>query len=902
MVRLRWAVLAAWLVFAGIAAVLLAPHTASTLQAGGFVARGSESARANELLERDFQASTDNLAVVVFSSDELTVSDPVFRDEVTDAAAALIEVNAVSGVRTVYDSSDPSLASADGRATVALVALAGDESAAQEAIPELRERLEGVRLDHFVTGEPAVDYDLSTTAERDVRRAELFTIPIALLLLLLVFRTVVAAAIPVILGGCAVVTGMAILYLVALQTDTSIFALNVTSMIGLGLGIDFSLLVVNRFREELAAGRTTEQAIGLTIATAGRSITYSAITVSLAMLVMALLVDLVPIRSVVLAVAIVALAALVSGLTLLPALLAILGQRVEWLRVIPQRAARTDAGRGVWYRLSHTIMRRPWLWLAGSLALLLAIATPLAGIATLGGSPDLLPAQAESARGAKALEAAFGANRLTPVQVVIRAPESHGVWEPAFLGALRELTDTVRADGRVLAATSLSTAAEGFGLSDEEYLGLRPDLAAGTRARATALARLVNTNGSNDTAILTIVTRDGEFSDAHQGFIRDLREEIVPSVRGLRGYEVAVGGDGASFLDFEDQLYGRFPVLVAAIMALTFVILMLFFGSVFLPLKAILMNLVSIAATYGVLVLVFQHGVGASLLGFEAVDGISTITPAILFAILFSLSTDYEVFMLSRVKEQYQRTGDNSDAVAWGLQHTAGVITAAGLILVGTFGSFATAGVVTVKEIGVGLAVGVLIDATVVRVILVPATMRLMGEVNWWMPGWLRRIVPELSEGPSAPAARPHDRRHPIAPGVLRPALVVAGGGAPVMVRQLAPSGPVRPQARWVTFTGQLVPQNGSILSETITVPRDRPLRIGRDASSGLRLRDPRISRRHAQIEHTPAHYILTDLGSTNGVYVNDARLTTPVPLRDGDTIELGQHSTAVFTFRLVRE
>jgi hypothetical protein len=258
----------------------------------------------------------------------------------------------------------------------------------------------------------------------------------------------------------------------------------------------------------------------------------------------------------------------------------------------------------------------------------------------------------------------------------------------------------------------------------------------------------VNLDRGSDTAVVNVVPRFGPYDKRQEQFVSSIRNLIIPSIPGLRNDQVYVGGTTATFMDFRHELYGKFPYVVAVVLLITFVILMMFFQSVFLPLKAILMNIASLLATFGALVLIFQHGWGSGLFGFDSLGALSVITPAILFVILFSLSTDYEVFLLSRIKEYYVRTGDNEESVARGLQHTGGVITAAGLILIGVFGSFATAGIISLKEIGLGLAIGVLIDTVIVRSIMVPATMRLAGDINWTMPTWLKRIVPELREGP----------------------------------------------------------------------------------------------------------------------------------------------------------
>jgi RND superfamily putative drug exporter len=276
-------------------------------------------------------------------------------------------------------------------------------------------------------------------------------------------------------------------------------------------------------------------------------------------------------------------------------------------------------------------------------------------------------------------------------------------------------------------------------------------------------AQFINLNGNADTAVISVVARTGQYADEHENFVYDLRNRIIPEIPGLSAYHVYVGGDAAAFIDFRDQLYGRFPIIIVLVMVLIFVILLMFFQSIWLPIKAMLLSLLSILATLGVLVIIFQHGVGAGLLGFTSQGMVNVITPAILYVVLFALSTDYEVFLLSRVKESFEESGDNQESVAIGLSRTGGVITAAGLILIGTFGSFATAEIVTLKEIGLGLAIGVLIDSTLVRIVMVPATMKLLGNWNWWMPEGLKRFVPELREGP-APHSPP--RRQEPGPAV----------------------------------------------------------------------------------------------------------------------------------------
>ncbi|HET8628203.1 MAG TPA: MMPL family transporter [Thermomicrobiales bacterium] len=915
MVKLRWVVLVCWIIILPVAGALGASKAASVLKGGGFVVAGSDSAKAADVLAKRFNASGDNNALVVLHSSSLTVDDPAFQSAATTAVQNLKGVAGVNTVVDFYDTHDPSLVSADRHTMLVLAVLNGDEDAVQKLVPKLRDALAGVKgLDHYVAGGPAIAADLQTTSEEDLKRAERFTIPIVVILLLLVFRTVVSAAIPLILGVCSVVPAIALLYVVGSRTDVSVFALNIASMLGLGLGIDFSLIVVNRYREELAAGYDPRTAVEVTMATAGRSITYSGSTVLLGMLILTLLLNLMMVRSMSMAVAFVALTALLAGLTLLPALLGILGRRIEWLPVLPRPKVAQAGHEGFWYRLSHAIMRRPWIWLAVSVALLVALASPARNLGLLGATAGVLPSSVESAKGVQVLDNAFGAPRLSPIQIVIESGQQNGVWKPEFLDSLTQLTDKVKADPRVQGVNSLVTLVPN--LTPEQARQLTPQTFTSDPAKAGAAAQYVNLQGANDTAVINVLVKTDEYNNDHQNLVRDLRDTVISGIPQLRAYTVLVGGNSASFIDLQHSVYSRFPLVIAVTMLLTFLMLMMFFQSLALPLKAILMNLASIAATYGVLVMIFQYGWGHRLINLEPLGKINVVTPVILFVVLLGLSTDYEVFMLSRVKEYYHETGHNEEAVAAGLESTARVITAAGLILIGTFGSFALADVVVIKEFGIGLAAGVLIDSTIVRVIMVPATMRLMGKGNWWMPAWLKKIVPELKEGPSlAPA----------------PAGALAAPGFAALAQQVEPqvafNAPLPPQpayapqplqqpAAYATpapqaasagpprlpggdVNGWLIPTGSAIGMDQIPLPRRRAFRIGRDSQAEMWLFDQRVSRFHARIDYDPQlhGFVVADLKSVNGVYVNGQRIAAPTLLRNGDHLEIGTVGDATFTF-----
>jgi putative drug exporter of the RND superfamily len=750
-VRLRWFIVGSWLLVLIGAGAGLAPRAAGALQSGGFFVPDAESTQAAAVLDQAFNGANRNNVSVIFQFSDATVDDPQIKTQLADADSRLAAVAGVRHVDSYSQTASPLLVSRDRHTATSMVTLDGTEAQIEASVDKLRAALQPVPLEHYVTGQPASNVDLRNVSESDLRHAELITLPIVGVLLLIVFRTAVAAALPLLLGAASVILALAAMFLLSFATDISIFALNTASMIGLGLGIDFSLIVVNRFEEELDRGRTPDAAVAVTMASAGRSIAYSGLTVFAGMLVLTVLFDLLVVRSMSLAVMLVAGTGLLAGLTLLPAVLAILGPRIHWLRVMPHRARSTASGHGRWYAFSRQVMRQPWAWLVGALAILAVLALPVLDLGLMGVEPAGLPPAAESARGLAVAGQAFGPNRLEPIQIVVSTSTPAGVWTPAFLTALQRLSDSIKDDPRVDGVLSLSTAAEAAGVPASFFPSLTADLLRSDPNRAAQAANLINLDHGGTDAAITVYVRTSAFDDDHQALVHDLRERIIPSIPELHPYRVLVGGLSAGVEDYADALYARFPVLVAAVLALTFVILSILFRSIVLPLKAIVLNLVSILATYGVLVLIFEDGWGASWIGLDPQGKLFVVTPALLFVILFGLSTDYEVFMLSRIAERYRQTGNNEEAVASGTDLTARVITAAGLVLVGTFASFGSSQIIFLKELGIGLAVGILIDTTLVRLVLVPASMRLMGRANWWMP----RFGSFVASRDGAPAA--HD-------------------------------------------------------------------------------------------------------------------------------------------------
>jgi len=516
----------------------------------------------------------------------------------------------------------------------------------------------------------------------------------------------------------------------------SVFVQNIASMIGLGVGIDYSLFALNRFRYERRMGKDPEAAAVATVAHAGKAVAFSGVTVIIGLSSL-----LVPASSILRSVAMggimAVLAAALASLTLLPALLVYLG---DWIEE-PQRLTRLlgRLGRaGFWHGWALGVMRRPALFIVLGLAALVALAIPATGMKTGALGVKMLGDEAQSRRGYDIVAEAFGAGRIGPVQVVVEPNAS--LADPATIAAVHDLCTALDADPRVDEVRSYAYFDPNWTLADYQnaFAGGFDALPEESRE---ALARVVNLAGGADTALMFATLYSEPESEEADSLVADLRSEIIPSVAGLEGSRVLVGGPTALERDVRLELYGKYPFVVALVLAATFVLLMVLFRSLVIPAKAVLMNLLSLFAAYGFLVLVFQHGYGADLLGFSSAGFVNWVTPVMLFCILFGLSMDYEVFLLSRIKEAYDQTGDNTGSVALGLERTGAIITSAALILVLVSGSFALGDIIIIKAIGLGMALAIALDATLVRALLVPATMRLLGDLNWWAPAWLRRVV-----------------------------------------------------------------------------------------------------------------------------------------------------------------
>jgi putative drug exporter of the RND superfamily len=736
-------VIGAWLV-ALLAALPLAPQASGALRAGGFSAPDLESARAREMLRNEL-GMPPSAVVVVLHSNELVAGSAAFEEAAAAATRAIERAPHVVRVRSHLVA--PRQISADGHTAYDVLFLDLEPDASPDVLPAIEAALRPVPvLEVGLAGGLAFYRDVQTVSEADLQRSEIVSLPLAGLALIAVFGSLVAAGLPLAVGGASVVLALAAIFLAASVAPMSIFVLNLATLLGLGLGVDYSLLMTSRFREELAAIRTDRggnegdpiaEAVVRTVATAGRAVLFSGLTVLLGLLGLVLFTFMI-LRSVGIAGAIVVGVAVLAALTLLPAILVTLGDRID--RFAVRRLAPAASSEGAWSRLARWVMARPIAVLVPTLALLLVLGLPFLHIRFNAPDATILPESVPSRAAFDRLASAFGEGDFAPLVLAIRTPG------PATsAGNLAELYDYSRrlaADARVNRVEGIVDVDPRLELDQYRLLygarGLPPDRVVATTLQATTRA---------DLTTFTVYTPYGPNRPEGRALVDELRSgegRLAPP----RGMFVLVGGGAAEVADVVSRISSEFPRSGLFIVVTTYLVLFLLLRSIVLPAKALLMNALSIVASFGALVWVFQDGNLSALLGFQPLGFVETTQPVILFCVLFGLSMDYEVFLLTRMKEVWERTGDNVEAVARGLERSGRIVTSAALVVVLVAGSFAFADVVLIKALGLGMALAVALDATVVRALLVPATMRLLGRWNWWLPGRLAAAIEgRLPEG-----------------------------------------------------------------------------------------------------------------------------------------------------------
>ncbi|KAA0233795.1 MAG: MMPL family transporter [Actinobacteria bacterium] len=722
-----------------IAAGYLGSGVFGRLSAGGFDDPAAESSRAAAVLAEEFDTGTPNVVMLVdaghgagagesaaATGEHFAVDDPAV---VAEGLSLTEELAAREGIGEAFSYwsmfSAPPLRSTDGSIALVLARLEGDDDAVAGAIEELEEDFE-VEWGSFavtVTGTAEIFDEVSHTIEEDLTTAEAIAVPITLALLIVVFGGIVAAVLPVAVGVVAIVGALMVLWAITGFTDVSVFSINLVTAMGLGLAIDYSLFIVSRFREEMSSGKSANQAVVRTIETAGRTVAFSAVTVAVSLSAL-LIFPLYFLRSFAYAGIGVILVAMCASIITLPALLAMLGPRVDALKLWRRRDK--PVGEGLWHRVAPSVMRRPVSVAAGTTAMLLLLGLPFLRIEF--GTPDqrVLPEDNPSRQAVELAGAEFDsdeANAFPVVAPTIGDTSEHAEEIGGYAATLSSLDGVTRVD-----------ASTGRYIDGE--LVLPPD---------PSLSRQVNGDGVwfNVVPDMEPVSAEGE--------------ALVSEIRALdTSFDVLVGGRSAELVDSKAAIFSLVPWAAGAIGLATICLLFLMTGSVLVPVKAIVLNLLSLTATFGAIVWIFQDGNGSGILDFSATGFTDTTTPILMFCIAFGLSMDYEVFLLSRIKEEYDRTGDNTASVALGLERTGRIVTAAALLLSVTFLAFATSDITFIKLFGLGLAIAVLVDAFLVRATLVPAFMHLAGTANWWAPGPLRRLHERIgiAEAPDPGPAR----------------------------------------------------------------------------------------------------------------------------------------------------
>ncbi|MCX4657471.1 MMPL family transporter [Streptomyces microflavus] len=699
-----------------VVAVPFGSDVESRLSEGGITVPASESALADELLNTRFEGGSPHLVFIAAADKDINAA-PVSSEGTALTKQLADEPGVVQAASYWTLGKAPTLRSKDGTTGLIMVRLAGDEDQVRKTAARIVPEVVGDRgpLKVTATGVTAVRMEIEKRSEEDLTKAELLSGPLVLIILLLVFGSVVAASTPLAVGILAVIGSFVILRLLDMVVQVSVFSVNITTALGLGLAIDYSLFIVTRYREELARGRTVHEAIAQSVRTAGRTVLFSALTVAVSLSAM-LVFPMYHLRSFAYSgIAVVILAAL-GSVIILPALLAVLGHRIDSLNVrrlfrrnAKAAAARTDR-EGFWHKLAMAVMRRPLPFALTVAAILVALGLPFLR-AEFGDSDDrVLPASSPAHQGAQVLREEFDNREGSPLNVVL--PDLSAQAQSTELAGYAEQLSTVPGITRVDALTG----------SYSEGRQVAPPGPASARFEA------------NQGTWLSVVSDTEPYSERGMDLVDTIRAQPAPGT-------ALVGGQAALLVDSKTTLADKLPWALGIIAISTMVLLFLFTGSLLIPLKAIVLNLLSLTATFGAMVYIFQDGHLRWLVGDFTVTGMLDIdTPILMFCVAFGLSMDYEVFLLSRIKEEYHRTGDNISAVAWGLERTGRLVTAAAALVATVLLAFATSGLTPLKLLGVGLALAVIVDATLVRGILVPAFMRLAGRANWWAPRPLARL------------------------------------------------------------------------------------------------------------------------------------------------------------------
>jgi putative drug exporter of the RND superfamily len=741
--RRRWYIIAVWAVILPLA-VYGAAHVHGVLKGGGFSIAGSPSDRALQKANEHLSLGKSAL-YIVFESKDLNARQPEFMRRQAEALAAFVpdEFPYLTRLETFANVRDPNLVSRDNHASMAILGFSQPFDKVQAIMPRIRAAVRDTGLKHYITGEPAVFQEIEQISSEDATRAEYYTLPVALVVMILVFGSVVAAGLPILGGVVAVSTTLGFMFLFGRVYDMSIYTLNVTTMLGLAVGIDYSLLMVGRFREQLVAGDGVARAVEVTMARAGASIFFSGLAVMVGLTGL-IIFQFMALRSMGIGGCLVVGFSVLVALTLLPAVLAVLGPRVDFLRIYHRRG--TEGA--FWMRWSAGVMRHPVWVVLGVTTVIVLLSVPAFRMQTGVSTSEILPPDAEARIGDSMISSRFNPSLATGILVLVTWDDGSSPFALTNVIKLWNFGNELKRQPGVSEVTSAVTPPDlkRFGSPAKWFAALAGEASGSSGAKGSLsgdayleLKRLMSATAGPGALLYVVVPKWKDNSPQAR--------ELATKLAGLQpptGTKLWIGGVAAGLNDFLHGLYGRFPWVVIYVLCATFLVFLVMLRSLLLPLKAVIVNGLSIVACFGALVFIFQEGHFSSVLGFESSGWVESTLPVILFCIIFGVSMDYEVFMLTRMREYWLETQDNVRSVGMGLARTGRIITSAALIIVVVAGAFAFTSIVVTKALGVGLAIAVALDATIVRVLLVPAAMRLFGHWNWWLPKWLDKVIPHV--------------------------------------------------------------------------------------------------------------------------------------------------------------
>ncbi|MBB4825140.1 RND superfamily putative drug exporter [Sporosarcina luteola] len=704
------------------------------LNGGGWDVPGSESLMAKELVAEGFVGRGDSALTLITRDSENAVDSDVYNRKLGELQEYIQELSEVQTVYTVLDAPDsvrPSMIGKDPGTSIGFVGLAIDEGQAINRLPKMQkqfiEKAEEVGLEAYLVGVPAFWGDVAEYSQKSLMRAELIVLPLLFVVLLIIFRSFASTITALVTTVVSIVSSMGLIYVAAHYFDVSVFVTNAVVMLGLGVGIDYSLIMIHRFKLELVKSEGgKKQAIIHTLKTSGHTVLFSGITIIAAMSAL-FIVDLAAIRSIAFGAALVVFMAILTNLVLLPVILYMLGDRIHAWKVPFIRETKENLD-SKWYRWTHFVMKRPFLFLAVSLLLLIVLALPAKGLETFTPDSRILPAESTVKQGVDLVEETFGIGTTSPLSIVIHSEAGQTLDQQDLEYTARLTKEIQELDGSMRVLSPFSIEPEMNVAALHSMLDKWEELPAEIKL---ILNRFINEE--RNTFVIDVDTQSYAASDVSMERVRTIKEAISHATPADH-LQVFIGGQTMEGHEANEEIDKNLLPMLGIMLAIVYVILLMTFRSIWLPLKAILMNLLSIGATFGILVFVIGEGHGAALFSIEANGYIQNFVPILMLALLFGLSTDYEVFLLNRIKEEYKKTKNNDESVAVGLNATGPLISGAALLMIAVFSGFALSGMLPIQTLGLGMAVAILIDATIIRFILVPVSMKLLGNLNWWFP------------------------------------------------------------------------------------------------------------------------------------------------------------------------